>query len=302
MKSLVKKIIIICALCLRSLWLLKILQRFYSIDFIRRISVFFDPNYIRKVTTYQYKQKIAEVKGEHWKLYVDVNDHIGFRSFIENQPFENSVYQIAKKIGLTECDVILDIGANIGSASVPICSEIGCELAAIEASKENAILLLKNIVENDVRAHISIVALTDANSSNKFLKLHLRDGNRGANSLLEEWNPSIVDSSFEMVPTITLDEYIQKSNFKNRIGLTKIDVEGAELDVIKGGSLFLKENNAPILMEYRVNVNDRVRENLKELLTFMTNQYRVIGLDNKGKEIPFDPSKSYENILFEKIQ
>ena len=291
-----------CTLRLRGLWLLKILQRFYSLDFIRQISVFFDPNYIRKVTTYQYKQKIAEVKGEHWNLYVDVNDHIGFRSFIENRPFENSVYQIAKKIGLTEKDVILDIGANVGSASIPICTEIGCELAAIEASKENAILLLKNIVENNVRAHVSTVALTNSNSSNKFLKLYLKDGNRGANSLLEDWNPSIVDPSFEMVPTITLDEYIQKSSFKNRIGLTKIDVEGVELDVIKGGSLFLKENNAPILMEYRVDVNDRVRENLKELLTYMTKHYNVTGLDNKGNEIPFDPSKSYENILFEKIQ
>lgn len=301
MTHLVKKIITMFTSRLRSLWLLKILQKFYSLNFIRKISIFFDPNYIRKVRIYQYKPKIAEVKGEHWKLYVDINDHIGFRSFIENRPFENSVYQIAKKISLTKKDVILDIGANIGSASIPICAEIGCELAAIEASKENTILLLKNIAENNVRAHVSAVALTNANFSNKFIKLYLRDGNRGASSLLEDWNKSLIDLSFEMVPTITLDEYIQKSSFKNRIGLIKIDVEGAELDVIKGGSQFLKENNAPILMEYRANVNERVRENLKELLTCMTKHYSATGLDKEGNEISFDPSKSYENILFKKI-
>ena len=104
MTHLVKKIITMFTSRFRSLWLLKILQRLYSLNFIRKISIFFDPNYIRKVTTYKYKPKIAEVKGEHWKLYVDINDHIGFRSFIENRPFENSVYQIAKKIGLTKKD------------------------------------------------------------------------------------------------------------------------------------------------------------------------------------------------------
>ncbi len=299
MKSRLTRIVTFVTSRLRGRMVLKFLQRYQSVPLVHRITRFFDPNYIRKVSVFHYQPKLAMLTWQGTRLWVDVNDHIGFRSFIRQEPFEMMVHTIATKIGITEGDVILDIGANIGTASVPICRETGCELAAIEASKDTASLLLKNIALNQIKAHVDIVALTSQADDGAFLKLYLRDGNRGANSLLADWNPSKADATYELAPATTLDRYIDGARYAARIALIKIDVEGAELDVIKGGQKFLASNTAPILMEYRVDAGAKVRDMLAQALDLMAERYDVFGLDTAGNKTMFDPTKPYENILFE---
>jgi len=50
-----------------------------------------------------------------------------------------------------------------------------------------------------------------------------------------------------MVNTISLDEYVEARNM-TRIDLIKMDVEGAELQVLKGGKNLLSGPNAPVLI------------------------------------------------------
>ncbi len=267
---------------------------------VRRITRFFDPNYIRKIRPIRYKPSLKRLDWRGTRLLVDVNDHIGFHSFVRNEPFEMAVYAMARKLGLSCGDVILDIGANIGTASVPICRELGCELAAIEASKDTAAQLLANISLNGVKAHVDVTALSSDAGRGGFLKLHLSDGNRGANSLLDDWTTSIHTSSHEWVPCQTLDRYIDQAPFANRIKLIKIDVEGAELDVLRSGRGFLSRNTAPILLEYRIDASDKTRAMLHQVLDDMCDTYAVHGLDRDGNKQRFDPDVAYENILFER--
>jgi len=299
-KDLLRKIVTFFTLRLRCMPVLLVLQKYYHLHPVRRLSRVFDPNYLRKVARYRYKPKLAMISFGQTRLWVDVNDHIGFTSFVRNEPFETMVHTISRNIGIAKGDVILDIGANIGTASIPICRETGCELAAIEASKETAALLLRNIALNQVKAHVGVVALSSNDAAGQFLKLHLRDGNRGANSLVEDWSPSRAVSAYELVPTMTLDQYIEQSLFAARIKLIKIDVEGAELDVVLGGKSFLERNTAPILMEYRPDANAQARGKLEQLISVMTKAYDVSALDEAGNKTGFDPRGSYENILFER--
>jgi FkbM family methyltransferase len=232
-------------------------------------------------------------------MIVDLNDHIGYWTYIEDRPFENSVYDLAKNLNIKADDIILDIGANIGTASIPICAETGCELIAIEASKSNAALLLKNASLNQVRLHPHIVALTAPEDANQFIPLYLREGNRGANSLRADWNPSAAQQTREWVFTQTLDDIVFDDATVDRIKIVKIDVEGAEWAVVRGAKSFLARNHAPILMEYRFDAMDEsLAAEFRQLVEFMLESHDVCGLDSGGRQVEFDFHGSYENILF----
>lgn len=298
MKTLLASLITAITARIRLLPLLRLLQAGQSHRPIRRATRFFDPNYIRQFRPFGHAPKYAMLNWRGTRLRVNVNDHIGFQSFVRNEPFEMTLYAVAQSLDLGEDDVVLDIGANIGTASVPLCRAFGCELAAVEASKDTASELLKNIAMNGVKAHVDVVALSDQTGG--FLTLHLQDGNRGASSLLGDWGAPGVTGRSEMVPVRRLDDYIAASPFRDRIKLIKIDVEGAELSVIQGGRDFLAQNTAPILMEYRIDAGETTRAMLFKVLRELDEGYIVYAVDQGGTKHAFDRHMPYENILFER--
>ena len=283
---------------LRLYWIILFLKKFQNIKFVRKLTKYFDPNWLRKISGFSYSPLIKIITWNKIKLYVDINDHIGFRSFIKNEPFEMSVFHVAKNMGLTKDDCILDIGANIGHASIPICKELSCSLIAVEASKENAALLLKNINLNNIKAEVLVSALVSPEFKEDYIKLYIRNGNRGANSLLKKWNPSLLGDDYEWAPCLTLDSFLNNVINSKKIKLIKIDVEGMEYEVLKGGINFIKKSKIPILMEYRLDKNTKTK--LKKILTMLRKIYNINGIDGMGKKIIFNPEESYENILFER--
>ena len=283
---------------LRLYWIILFLKKFQNIKFVRKLTKYFDPNWLRKISGFSYSPLIKIITWKKTKLYVDINDHIGFRSFIKNEPFEMSVFHVTKNMGLTKDDCILDIGANIGHASIPICKELSCSLVAVEASKENASLLLKNINLNNIKAEVIVSALVSPEFKEDYIKLYIRNGNRGANSLLKKWNPSLLGDDYEWAPCLTLDSLLNNVMNSKKIKLIKIDVEGMEYEVLKGGINFIKKSKIPILMEYRLDKNTKTK--LKKILTMLRKIYNINGIDGMGKKIIFNPEESYENILFER--
>ena len=268
---------------LRLYWIILFLKKFQNIKFVRKLTKYFDPNWLRKISGFSYSPLIKIITWNKIKLYVDINDHIGFRSFIKNEPFEMSVFYVAKNMGLTKDDCILDIGANIGHASIPICKELSCSLIAVEASKENASLLLKNINLNNIKAEVLVSALVSPDFKEDYIKLYIRNGNRGANSLLKKWNPSLLGDDYEWAPCLTLDSLLNNVMNSKKIKLIKIDVEGMEYEVLKGGINFIKKSKIPILMEYRLDKNTKTK--LKKILTMLRKIYNINGIDGMGKKL-----------------
>jgi len=283
----------------RPAFVFPMLRAIQNIPILHHIVSLYDPGIISRHISYQFEPKHMNFRGGNCRLTIDLNDHIGYRTYIRNQPFEHSVYNFGKQLKLGPNDVILDIGANIGTASIPICAENGCELIAIEASKPNAALLLQNAALNQVRIRPHILALTAPEDAGQFIPLYLRDGNRGANSLLKDWAPSAAGQHSEIVFTQTLDDLLSDEATIGRIKIVKIDVEGAEWAVLRGARNFLAHNRAPILMEYRFDAMDeRLSKDFGHLLEFMVESYDVCGLDGHGQRVEFDPHGSYENIIF----
>lgn len=283
----------------RPMFIFPLIRAISDVPLWRRMATLYDPNIIARNTDYRLPMKLKDFRQKTYRLVVDVNDHIGYWTYIRNQPFENSVYKLAKNLNVGEDDIILDIGANVGTASVPICAENGCELIAVEASKSNAALLLHNAALNGVRTHAHILALTAPEDANQFIELFLREGNRGANSLLGNWAPSAAHQTRELVYTRTLDDILSDDATIRRIKIVKIDVEGSEWAVVRGATKFLARNHAPILMEYRFDAMDEgLAAEFRQLIDFMLEGYDVCGLDAESRQVEFNFHGSYENIMF----
>lgn len=133
--------------------------------------------------------------------------------------FEPVVY---KFMSFVNGDVFVDIGANIGVYSLLSSTRFG-KVISVEPGEVQRMLLNKNIKLNHIN---NIEVLGNAICKEEgIIKLYKSD------NLV---NYSIVQKSndYEEVNCITLDQLLL--NLKH-VELLKIDVEGAEMDVIKGG-------------------------------------------------------------------
>lgn len=281
----------------------------YSLLFLKKIPLinkivnFFDPNDIRKVTNYNIRASLLKIPNKKYNLLVNTRDHIGFNSFINKEPFEMSVYNLVEKIKPSNKKIIIDIGANIGSASVPICAKYNLELIAIEPSKDNTNLLKQNILNNQIKAQIYQYALVDNSFDDENIKLYINEGNTGANSLIEKWNPSKnrkLIQKYEIVPVKTFDKILDEINLNiDTILCVKIDVEGMEYSVISGSNKFLENNSAPIIMEYRNDVLKKYSgQNMIGVVNLLRkSNYNLYSISSSARLGIFDEKKSYENII-----
>lgn len=135
--------------------------------------------------------------------------------------------------------VLLDAGANFGYWSILASSgPYGRHAAvAVEASHNNFARLAANAAANGGRFQTLHRALLDVSGKhvNLYGKKHF------GLSLRQDWHPEDA-GNFEDVETITLDEAANRY-FPNRDYpiVIKLDVEGVEVDAIKGGRGLLDE-------------------------------------------------------------
>lgn len=131
---------------------------------------------------------------------------------------------------LCPSDIFLDVGANIGYYTL-IAAKMSPQgrVVAIEPSVVNASMLKENIRLNGA-GNVTIVHRAAWQKSGVCLALHIRDPyNFGANSFL---GGGVVECQVE---TIAIDDLIAEQDL-TRVDLVKIDVEGAEYEVLLGMS------------------------------------------------------------------
>jgi FkbM family methyltransferase len=157
--------------------------------------------------------------------------------------FYKDIYEKESKI--KPGDVVLDVGAHIGCFTLKAAKEVGPEgeVVSFEPSSENFRLLTLNVSSNDY-ANVKLFNVA-AGSEPGTAKLHLGD-RRGANSLLSEAGAERV--GIEEVGIRTLDSIADELKLK-KISFLKIDVEGFELEVLKGARSVLASSHPSIAME-----------------------------------------------------
>lgn len=151
--------------------------------------------------------------------------------------------------------IVLDIGAHIGKYAIPAAKAVGPEgtVIAIEAYEPNFRVLQTNIAINDLHNVIPVNVAAWNQETN--LKLY-RSGKSGWHSVARE-----MQHGFGLVTARRMDNLLSEIKF-NRVDLVKIDVEGAECEVLEGMGRLL-DSKPGILVEVSTNNLERLKNFLK---------------------------------------
>ena len=131
-------------------------------------------------------------------------------------------------------DLVIDIGAHVGYFTCLAASLVGeyGEVIAFEPSSENYELLRKNIQINGFGDRVKCFN-SALGSISDIKELHLSKDNTGGHSLRAELVPNINNGASESVNVISLYTFLGPKP----ISFIKIDVQGYELEVLKGCDL-----------------------------------------------------------------
>lgn len=164
-----------------------------------------------------------------------------------NGKFEVVETQLIQRL-LENFEVFVNIGANVGYYCC-IAAKAGLQVVAFEPHPVNCRLLLRNLKQNSFDK-LSEVHPTALGAETGILELF---GSGTAASLVEGW-AGISSESSRLVPILRLDDVL-RGRFQESKNLILIDVEGAELHVLRGALETLGRDNPPWWV-IEVNINE----------------------------------------------
>jgi len=149
-------------------------------------------------------------------------------------------------------ETVVDIGAHIGKYSIIASKYVGQsgKVIAIEAHPGNLEVLNRNIKLNGLT---NVIALNYAVYSRETkIKLYLpgQESHYTIYNTIMSSRQNAREDTFVEVNANTLDNLLEQNGISHEVNWMKIDVEGAELEVLKGASKILsKSKNIAILLE-----------------------------------------------------
>lgn len=147
---------------------------------------------------------------------------------------------------LKQDDVVADIGANFGLHTLLAADIVGSAGAvfAFEPVPFNVRLLTRNVNLNGFGDRVRIVPSAVSDSPEPELAFSIPEGDLTVTGSLGGSG-----SNQQRVPNLRLDDF---AGFDRPLRFLKIDVEGAELAVLKGGEKRIRADQPVILVEVHV--------------------------------------------------
>lgn len=141
----------------------------------------------------------------------------------------------------------IDVGANIGTVTVPVARVFGGPVMAVEPAQRNYALLCENLRLNGVQDRVSPVCAA-VGRSHGVTSLHLSSDNSGDHRAGRA--PCDETRAVEQVELRTLEECVVADDRLSPPFLVKIDVQGFEGEVISGARPLLERSPCLILLEF----------------------------------------------------
>jgi len=145
---------------------------------------------------------------------------------------------------------VFDVGANVGWWTVPLSRRVGPhngKVVAFEPVPANRARLEWAIAANAMQAHVEVAAVALGDKSGE-LGMWLKSAETGAGSgtaaLVTGAGPSHLK-----VPVVTLDAWVAERGV-TRCDLIKLDIEGAELMMLRGAEKFIAKTRPLIFGEF----------------------------------------------------
>ena len=241
------------------------------------------------------KKAKIDFKGLKFEMFVYKFDDIVSNSIIVNHQYEgnyvnkflNALQFYSQKKKLDNKQIyFIDVGANIGCHSFLI-GKHGYNVLSFEANKINNYILYKNFCLNkDVNLTIINKGLDE---EEKICKLKISPKNKGDGAIFcdnrEQAYEYFSGEVYNNIELTTLSKYIKFLSKKN-VALMKIDAEGYEGKIIKGGKEIIMDYHIPFIMfEFSVRLFKFHRTDILEFLTFLKdNGYKFSSIDFFSKK------------------
>ena len=193
-------------------------------------------------------------------------------NYLKQDLYENDIHQVCLKLLINEeAGEVLDIGANLGSFCLPLAKKISKHTYhAFEPQRIVYYQLCGNTFINSLdNVHCHNFGLS--NKRDRFdieMPDYAKETNIGAFSIDEDTRANEYECATvgktEPMAVFPLDDGQHKN-----VRLIKIDVEGHELEVIKGSYKTLKQNNYPPIIFEAWTWKPWYQEKRKELFEYL---------------------------------
>lgn len=217
------------------------------------------------------EEKLIKTPMGPW-IYVNYWDHV--EREIANGAYERRYMDIfCSKV--KEGDVVVDVGAYVGIFSLLAAERVGSTgcVYAFEPVSRNYERLMRNLKLNqaeNVKAYN--FGLSDKNET-----LHFNVPRENpAEATLYESAVSEISKSIKMQKDVVesslkpFDQFYMEEGL-NKVDIVKIDVEGAELKVLKGMENILKSNDLMLFIEIFPPLIEHIGGSVGELITLLAN-------------------------------
>jgi len=174
-----------------------------------------------------------------------------FRDDFSHNAYEKAEYIYYLRY-LTHGMTVFDVGANIGELSLLFAHFVG-EGGAVHSfeASSGTYARLRRIVHESGFNNIQLVDKGVSASSGYATFYDYGDGHSGWSSLanrpLEKYGIDIKPVSLEKIAVVSLDDYCSEHGI-DFIDLLKVDVEGAEFQVLQGASRMFKEKRIGVCL------------------------------------------------------
>jgi FkbM family methyltransferase len=239
-------------------------QRRNKIHFLKKFWLDSSPSYLLMTRIHRFLHRNKDdvhllkihVPKDHYQYFC----RIGMGDFLPGHEGH-----IVGRFTPKEGDTVIDIGAHIGRYTITSSKQVGNtgKVVAIEADPDNFQLLKRNIVLNNLT---NVLPLNYAVFSTRTrMKLYEQSASAKYNSLMLA--RAAKTKNYVEVNADTLDS-ILKLNEVNQVNWIKIDVEGAEFEVLKGSTKTLSTENVSLLIEIHNIADPRHYDNILDFLKY----------------------------------
>lgn len=249
---------------MRSKYFVDIMQKFSTYPVLKKFGV--DKEFVRT----------WNILGIDLYLSVDIQSYIERQIIYKKNYIENINFHLIKN--LKENSVYLDIGANIGTTTLPIALlHPSIEVHSFEPNPRINKKLRRNIKMNAA----TNIRVFDYGVSNKASQAELfftksEKGNHGTSALRQ--NSDIVFPDKIDIQLHSVDEHSVECNLP--VSLIKIDVQGFELEVLLGAQNTIKKYKPIIIFEHEDRYHTDPEETKTKLADlFDSLEYEIYEID-----------------------
>lgn len=246
---------------------------------------------VRHVVAYAARHNLLkpswfQVQNE-FSMYLDPTDYLQRRILCEGvwEQAETNCIRSVLRAG----DVFIDVGANIGYFTLLAATLVGKTgtILSIEPNHTAAQRLRQHLDRNGFpNVLVEEVACSD---SNREELLHLNElSNCGASSL----SSRNATGREIKVKCATVDELVKKYKFP-QVSLVKIDVEGAELQVLRGMAFTLMRLRPVLLIELEPVLLKGFDVTPGDVMAYLDTMGYIPSPINASKNCLFSPSTKY---------